>query len=357
MTSVTKLNNLFAANKFKGLSILVVEPLANMRAILSTMLDEMGCANVYQAGTVEDALSAIKRRKVDVVLAERQFRRGDGMQILENLRQSDEYVQVPFVMMSTLIQQSQVIKAIKCGVSEYLVKPFSAKMLKDRIERAISFHSNTSLAESSNHDDIGEASKSDMLSVLIVDDAPDNIRLMSNILNEEFKVKAATSGEAAIKACKGKHPPDLILLDIMMPGMSGIEVCKKLKSDPFTQHITVIFLTALDSDSDIIDGLELGAVDYMTKPVKPSIVKARVNTHAKLINTNKLMRDQIDTMMENNRLKRPDSILKSANDELLALIDALKSFEMDKEKRKDLKVHLDGQYESLVNKIMGSETP
>jgi class 3 adenylate cyclase len=115
--------------------------------------------------------------------------------------------------------------------------------------------------------------------ILVVDDTPDNLSLMSGLLRDEYKVKLANSGEKALKAVQGDNPPDLILLDIMMPGMSGYEVCEALKADPRTRAIPVIFLTAMSAPEDEQKGLELGAVDYVTKPISPSLFLARVRNH------------------------------------------------------------------------------
>ena len=115
--------------------------------------------------------------------------------------------------------------------------------------------------------------------VLVVDDTPDNLALISGLLKDLYRVKVANSGEKALKIVRTAPPPDLILLDIMMPGQSGYDVCKELKSDPATRDIPVVFLTAMTSEEDEKRGLDLGAVDYITKPISPPIVLARVKTH------------------------------------------------------------------------------
>lgn len=115
--------------------------------------------------------------------------------------------------------------------------------------------------------------------ILVVDDTPDNLALMSGLLKDDYVVKVANHGEKALRIAAAEHPPDLILLDIMMPGMDGYEVCRLLKADPRTADIPVIFLTAKSETGDETFGLSLGAVDYITKPISPPIVQARVKTH------------------------------------------------------------------------------
>ncbi|ALT78903.1 response regulator [Paucibacter sp. KCTC 42545] len=128
--------------------------------------------------------------------------------------------------------------------------------------------------------------------VLVVDDTPDNLSLMSELLKDLYKVKVANSGEKALKIAASASPPDLILLDIMMPGLDGYEVCTQLKAAPQTRHIPVIFLTAKNEIEDEKRGLDLGAVDYITKPISPPIVLARVHTQLALKASADFLRDQ-----------------------------------------------------------------
>ncbi|MGX1085939.1 HD-GYP domain-containing protein [Pseudomonas sp. AP3_22 TE3818] len=130
--------------------------------------------------------------------------------------------------------------------------------------------------------------------VLVVDDTPDNLMLMTDLLKDKFRVKAANSGEAALRVLQSNPLPDLILLDIMMPGLSGHDVARHLQKDPRTRQIPIIFLTALASMENEIQGLELGAVDYITKPISPPLVLARVQTQLKIKAAADFLRDQND---------------------------------------------------------------
>ena len=128
--------------------------------------------------------------------------------------------------------------------------------------------------------------------VLVVDDTPDNLMLMHSLLNMDYKVKVANGGEKALKIVNSDAPPDLILLDIMMPEMDGYEVCRQLKANAATRDIPVIFLTAKAEIEDERRGLELGAVDYITKPISPPIVLARVKTQLSLKASADFLRDK-----------------------------------------------------------------
>ncbi len=128
--------------------------------------------------------------------------------------------------------------------------------------------------------------------ILVVDDTPENIDILVGILGEEYKVRVAIDGPKALELI-AKKAPDLILLDVMMPGMNGYEVCERLKQNSLTCHIPVIFVTALADVADETQGFELGAVDYITKPVSASIVKARVKTHLALYDQQRLLEEEV----------------------------------------------------------------
>ncbi|WP_342246348.1 HD-GYP domain-containing protein [Pseudomonas sp. OTU5201] len=128
--------------------------------------------------------------------------------------------------------------------------------------------------------------------VLVVDDTPDNLMLMAELLKDRYRVKAANSGEKALRLLQADPLPDLILLDIMMPGLSGHQVAEQLKLDPRTADIPIIFLTAMAAMEDEILGLKLGAVDYITKPISPPVVLARVATQLKIKAAADFLRDQ-----------------------------------------------------------------
>lgn len=122
----------------------------------------------------------------------------------------------------------------------------------------------------------------ELQTVLVVDDAPENIDILSEVLHPYYHIRVANNGEKALKIIYSDAPPDLILLDIMMPDLSGLELCRRIKINPDRRNIPVIFVTAMSSAEDETIGLETGAVDYITKPISPGIVLARVRTHLAL---------------------------------------------------------------------------
>lgn len=137
--------------------------------------------------------------------------------------------------------------------------------------------------------------------ILVVDDTPDNITLLCGLLGDQYKNKVATNGQKALQIAFVEPHPDLILLDIMMPGMDGYEVCRQLQANPATSTIPVIFLTAKSQDEDETRGFELGAVDYITKPITPAILMARVQTHLALKQARSFLQEQNDILEDQVR--------------------------------------------------------
>ncbi len=128
--------------------------------------------------------------------------------------------------------------------------------------------------------------------VLVVDDTPDNLILISNLLGGDYRVKLANSAARGLAIARSDDPPDLILLDIMMPEMDGYQACLELKRDPQTAYLPVIFLTAKSEMQDEQRGLALGAADYITKPINPPILLARVATHLQVKQAADVLRDR-----------------------------------------------------------------
>jgi putative two-component system response regulator len=156
--------------------------------------------------------------------------------------------------------------------------------------------------------------------VLIVDDSPDNLGVLHELLRPHYRVLAATSGESGLRIAASEPVPDLILLDVMMPGMDGYAVLTQLRANPRTRDIPVVFLTALDSTDDEEHGLQMGAADYITKPITPLLVLARVKTQLEakkardwLSDKNTALQAEVDRRMTENDLTQRVSIRAMAH--------------------------------------------
>ncbi|RDH83195.1 MAG: two-component system response regulator [endosymbiont of Seepiophila jonesi] len=148
--------------------------------------------------------------------------------------------------------------------------------------------------------------------LLLVDDEPANITVLMHLLKKDYRLTAARNGLEALERVKSQPMPDLVLLDIMMPGMDGYEVCQRLKADETTRDIPVIFITAMGEESDQTQGLALGAVDYITKPISTAIVLARVKTHLTLKQAREALANQNQILEE--RVKGRTKELAMAKD-------------------------------------------
>lgn len=143
--------------------------------------------------------------------------------------------------------------------------------------------------------------------ILVVDDTETNIDLLVDVLSDEYELSVAVNGVDALEAV-AENPPDLILLDIMMPEMDGYEVCRRLKAEPAWAGIPVIFVTAMSEISDETKGFEVGAVDYLTKPISPPVVRARVKTHLALADQQRACEMTIVRQMAEIRQGQEDAI-------------------------------------------------
>lgn len=154
--------------------------------------------------------------------------------------------------------------------------------------------------------------------ILIVDDEPVNIMVLSNILKDQYRVIAARNGEQALARMEGETRPELVLLDVMMPEIDGYTVCKRLKQNPETSSIPVIFVTAMSDEIDEKKGLELGAVDYITKPVSPSVVRIRVKNHLTLKEAQETL-EKYNQTLEKRVEERTQELIKTQDVTIHAL--------------------------------------
>src|SRR5271167_351157 len=162
---------------------------------------------------------------------------------------------------------------------------------------------------------------SEQKTILIVDDTPINIGVISGALKDSFNTKVATNGEKALAIASAAEKPDLILLDVMMPGMDGYEVCRRLKANPETLSIPVIFLTGQTGTDDETKGFEVGAVDYIHKPFSAAVVKARVRTHLMLREAHEQIAQQL--LAINNELEMARQVQLSILPHITPQIDGL----------------------------------
>ncbi|MDY0135575.1 MAG: response regulator [Thiomicrospira sp.] len=274
--------------RFKGQTVLVVEDNEINQEVIGEMLSSLN-VKVDFAADGEQGVAALKQANFDLVLMDIQMPVMDGYQAAKAIRAFNEQVPIVALTAAAMVEDKQ--KALSAGMDAHLAKPISLVELKQVMMRYLEWEAADSasaapvvpLAGLQKIEEKTEALLSaHKPTLLIVDDEPTNAKVLANGLKDDYKILLANAGEKAIKIANSEMPPDLILLDIVMPNIDGYQVCQQLKNNPQTSNIPIIFVSALDDNADEERGLNLGAVDYISKPFHLPIVKSRVRNHIAL---------------------------------------------------------------------------
>ena len=228
-------------------TVLVVEDNELNMKLFNDLLE----ANGYRVLQTRDGLSALdlaRKHMPDLILMDIQLPEVSGIEVTKWLKEDDELRRIPVIAVTAFAMKGDEEKIREGGCEAYISKPISVDGLP------------------ANHRQLPEGPAM-TARVLVVDDILANVRLLeAKLAAEYFEVVTAMNGVDALESVQ-RTKPDIVLLDVMMPGIDGIEVCKRIKADPQTQHIPVIMVTALDQPEDRVRGLEAGADDFLTKPV------------------------------------------------------------------------------------------
>ncbi|HVK94789.1 MAG TPA: response regulator [Noviherbaspirillum sp.] len=325
------------------LPILVVDDQWPMREAVTSALHDMGFPATLQAVNGVDAMRILKSVQVSAVISDWNMPGLSGLGLLRWVRNEARHAAVPFMLVTAESDRERVRSAIQAGASEYLVKPFTVQDLANKVRKMLGREGQElpSLPAAGQKvlglPNAAEAeSRIGSLTVMVVDDMPENLALIGEILKGAYVTMAALSGQEALALARAV-PPDLILLDVVMPGMDGYEVCRQLKADPITRDIPIIFLTSIDGVADVVRGLEVGAVDYIVKPAEPSILKARIRTQLRLrlafadlasqnasLEASARLREDVERITQHD-LKNPIHAIITGTDMLLAGEDDAKS--------------------------------
>ncbi len=318
----------------KSAAILIVDDYLLIRTHVRQVLAELGFLNVFQADNGKTAQDLMRKQQIDIVVGDWGMPVMSGIDLLKWMRTDHRYANTPFMMLTAEANPQSVRTALQAGVNAYMIKPFTVhsfackfmSMLGVQLETAPGPFARQGMSApapmpkpaaapapvppaaavlpESNviglDAPIGERVKKS--TVLIVDDIPTNIEVLAGVLKDDYAIKVAISGRKALEIADAFHI-DLILLDIMMPAMDGFETCRQLKANPKTAHIPIIFLSARDGTEDVVAGLRLGAVDYVSKPADPTILKARLSAHLLLATAMQDIKRQNALLIENARLR------------------------------------------------------
>ncbi len=288
---------------------LVVDDFEPMRKVTSGQLRAMGVHTIVLAKNGVEALRLLKRQRVDIVLSDWNMPVMSGLELLKAVRGDTKLSRLPFIMITAEAERQRIEEAIASGVSDLLVKPYTAERLAAHIDKALTAGPRARAAKPVLHS-AGEAPSETQVNseavrptILVVDDTADNLILLSHLFMDEYRVRITHSGVKALEICQSNNPPDLVLLDIMMPGMDGFEVARHMREHPTSEAIPVIFVTAMTGDDARLKGLELGAVDFITKPIDPDVLKPRVRNFMRFVEQRKQLQADYDGMLALARLR------------------------------------------------------
>ena len=263
-----------------GNKILVVEDNAKNMKLVRSLL-KLGGFEVLEAGDAETGLDIASQQQPDLILMDIQLPGMDGLAATKIIKADEALKNIPVVALTSYAMRGDDKKGYAVGCDGYISKPLDTRSFLNRIHTYLQYTPKKAAAVETPAPE-PSTPEINRPKVLIVDDVPMNIKLLAGKLGERsYETHSATSGEEAlekIEAC----PPDLILLDIMMPGIDGYEVTRRVKQDPRWRHIPIILITALDGSEDKIRGLEAGAEEFLTKPVNRAELLARVRSMLKL---------------------------------------------------------------------------
>jgi diguanylate cyclase (GGDEF)-like protein/PAS domain S-box-containing protein len=259
--------------------ILIVDDVnENLHILMGLLRDDYSIA---AANNGEKALELARRQPhPDLILLDIKMPGMDGYAVLSLLKSDPETADIPVIFVTALSEASDETRGLALGVADYLTKPINPELLHLRINTQLELQAHRRVPALP-----GAAPQHDAAhppSVLVVDDLPENIHGLLEALKDDYRIMVASSGAKALELVQGPQPPELILLDIMMPGMNGYEVCERIKATAAGRRIPVIFVTVVDASQEKLKGFSVGAADYVTKPFDVDEVRARVRTHLEL---------------------------------------------------------------------------
>jgi diguanylate cyclase (GGDEF)-like protein/PAS domain S-box-containing protein len=283
-------------------SILIVDDMhQNLHVMMQILRHDYAIA---AATSGEKALDLAQREpQPELILLDVKMPGMDGYSVLAHLKANPLTTEIPVIFVTSLAEAEDEARGLQLGVADYVTKPVNPDLLRQRVRTQLELHNRRrGPAYGWPPGDGGEQAITlahaplfaDRLAhLLVVDDIPANIHGLIDALKEEHRILVATLGIKALEIVTGPTPPDLVLLDILMPGMDGYEVCQRIKALSYGQRIPIIFVTQVDATQDKIKGFAIGAADYITKPYNIDEVRARVRTHLELANLRNRLEERV----------------------------------------------------------------
>ncbi|OAH97952.1 response regulator [Methylomonas methanica] len=285
-------------------SILIVDDVnENLHALLSILREDYA---ILAATNGEKALElAMRAPGPDLVLLDIKMPGMDGYEVLRRLKTEPMTADIPVIFVTALSESADEAAGLKLGAADYITKPVNPDLLKQRIMTQLELRQFRRKPLMSLNEQMLIRAERPVL--LLVDDMPENIHELAEALKEEYRIRVASNGRKAVEIVLGPHPPDVVLLDILMPEMDGYEVCRRIKATAVGTRIPVLFVSVVDKAVDKVRGFSIGAADYITKPFDIDEVRARIRTHLELSRLNHHFEQLIE--LHTAELQHLDSIV------------------------------------------------
>lgn len=313
-----------------------------VRQVTMNQLRQMGARHFFEATDGVAALKVLASQPITLLVADWQMQGMNGFDLLLSVRSSPELFTLPMILLTGDADRERISHAIHVGVSELLIRPYTSAQFAERIKKLFAWkprrqtpidpmvvaselgfklsdqlvaHASTqgrvlvqpdtvqtakpeSLIKATSLPAEGSVLEAgvEKMTILVVDDTPDNLTLLGGILKDDYRVKIAHNGDRALKICFSDDPPDLVLMDIMMPGMNGFEATAALRAHRATENVPVMFVTALSDEQSRLKAMELGAVDFIVKPVNPVDLKLRIKNFLRYVLHNRALQADYDTL-------------------------------------------------------------
>jgi hypothetical protein len=279
---------------------LVVDDTHDMRKLTVNTLTQLGFLDVHEARNGAEAMRWLAHRRADIILSDSSMPVMDGLALLKAVRQDTQHHSTPFILITAEAEGALIRKAIDYGVSSLLLKPYSQRLLLEHLRKALVAKPRR-LPEGLPDDAAPQAAalRDSRPRVLVVDDDPVSSEILIRVLAQDYRVTRASHGESALALCQTEDKPDLVLMDVLMPGIDGFEVARRLREHPMSSGIPIIFVTSLDSHEERVKGLGLGAVDFISKPIRPSLLQPRVRNLMRYIEQRKIIQQGYDALVAN----------------------------------------------------------
>ena len=259
--------------------VLIVDDVhENLHALMNVLRSDYA---ISAATSGEKALELARRRpSPNLILLDIKMPGMDGYSVLSHLKSDPATADVPVIFVTALAETADEARGLKLGVADYITKPIDPDLLRRRVATQLElqgYRNSAALRLGASSPQMAQPP-----TLLVVDDMPENIHELLEELKDDYRIMVADSGAKALELVQGSSPPDLVLMDVVMPEMDGYEACRQIKALPAGNRIPIIFVTIVDESKQKVKGFNLGAADFITKPFDIDEVRARVRTHVEL---------------------------------------------------------------------------